>query len=99
MSRSIFLAFLLSSLGIHVAAFAMIRLVLEQRLQAVTKYGQTKTRLKALADNDRFTEQDVKLICFAYRAACRIIHGQRLDNSRHLFREAVRAVRTLSQAA
>ena len=99
MSRSILLAFLLSSLGVHVAAFAMIRLVLEQRLQAVTDRGQTKTRLKALADNDRFTEADVKLIRFAYRSACRIIHGQRLDNSRHIFREAVRAVRALSQAA
>lgn len=99
MSRSILLAFLLSSLGVHVAAFAMIRLVLEQRIQAVTEYGQTKTRLKALADNDRFTEDDVKLIRFAYRSACRIIHGQRFDNSRHLFREAVRAVRALSQAA
>ena len=99
MNRSLALAFLLSTLGVHVAAFAMIRLVLEQRLQAVTKYGQTKTRLKALSDNDRFTEQDVKLICFAYRSACRIIHGQRLDNSRHLFREAVRAVKVLSNAA
>ena len=59
MSRSILLAFLLSSLGVHVAAFAMIRLVLEQRLQDVTEYGQTKTRLKALADNDRFTEDAV----------------------------------------
>ena len=99
MSRSIFTASILSRLGVHVAAFALIRLVLEQRLQAVTKYGQTKTRLKALADNDRFTEQDVKLICFAYRSACRIVHGQQLDNSRHIFREAVRAVKVLSNAA
>ena len=99
MSRSIITASILSRLGVHVAAMALVRLVLEQKLRAVTKYGQTKTRLKALADNDRFTEQDVKLICFAYRAACRIIHGQRLDNSRHLFREAVRAVKVLSNAA
>ena len=99
MNRSLTLAFLLSTLGVHVAAFAMIRLVLEQRLQDVTEYGQTKTRLKALADNDRFTEDDIKLIRFAYRSACRVVHGQRFNNSRHLFREAVRAVRTLSQAA
>ena len=99
MSRSILTASILSRLGVHVAAFAIIRLMLEQRLQAVTDRGQTKTRLKALADNDRFTEQDVKLIRFAYRSACRVVHGQRFDSSRHLFREAVRAVRALSQAA
>jgi len=99
MSRSIFTASILSKLGVHVAAFALIRLQIEQRLRAVTKYGQTKTRLKALADNDRFTEDDIKLIRFAYRSACRIIHGQRLDNSRHIFRVAVRAVRALKQAA
>ena len=99
MNRSITLAFLLSTLGANVAAFAIVRLHIERKLRTVTKYGQTKTRLKALSDNDRFTEDDVKLIRFAYRSACRIIHGQRLNNSRHIFREAVRAVRALSQAA